>query len=207
MKKCFQIGCGIVVMIVLFFNATGAFASESCRAYTDEQRGILELSYRFGEDIGLGYTLAAIAQNESFYGKYVTRINPRDVNRRYLRQTVVPAGSYGITHILLSTAILLDGGDPTNTNDVLKALQYTTLRLQKNDDEALFYSYRKLQEVKRYYFGKGAPRTTADWHKMWAGYNSYRVHDGKIYADRIAKIVSSFIRCKTLNPYKRKIPM
>ena len=204
MKIAIRVFCVVLVFIALFLNSCGVFAADDqkCREYSLEQKAVLETAYLFGRDIGYGYTLAAIAQQESFLGYAVIRINPYDKDKRYMHQAVRPAGSYGITHVLLTTAMQLDGMDPYNPNDSLHALQYLTRTLQNDDAAALLYTTRKLEEVRRHYFGTGRPLNSKEWHMIWGGYNSYK--DGKAYANSIAKIIKSFIRCKTMKPFDEK---
>lgn len=197
-KKITQITCGALALLILLANATESEAAQ-CRVYSEEQQEVLELAYSFGVGSGQSLTLAAIAQNESFLGKAVIRVNGLDVDPRYTEQAVVPAGSYGVMHILLSTAIILDGGDPYDNNDAVVGLSNTARSLQDDDGVAIMYALRKLDEVRRHYFGRGAPRSKEDWRLLWGGYNSYNRVSGDAYADRISTIVESFQRCRTFS--------
>lgn len=98
----------IVIMVVLLTVSwcTRAEAHEPCREFTDEQQWLLDAAYAMGEPHGWGYTLAAMTWQESFLGDRVYREKLDDGDY----------GSYGVTHVQLSTAIEILGWEHTDNN-------------------------------------------------------------------------------------------
>lgn len=142
--------------------------SSECQTFTEQQSRVLQLSYVIGEPEDLGYTLAAIAMQESFVGRYVVRINPKDGK----------SGSYGITHVLLETAMWLEG-----EKSIWKAKQDIVPKLLTDDVYSLRLSIKKLKS----YSG-------TDWKGMVKAYNG----SGKMadkYLDKIIKHVKMLKQC------------
>lgn len=90
-----------LVMVLALMAFENVKASEQCEGFTDEQRYYLWMAKAIGDEHDLGHTLAAIVWRESFVGQFVVKINESDGDY----------GSYGITHMMLSTAMSLLGYD------------------------------------------------------------------------------------------------
>lgn len=161
-------------------------SAEECRDYTVEQRKILDLAYSVGYDYDLGVTLAAISKQESFVGSYVIRDNPNDYSVHYDaegRETKI-RGSYGITHILLSTAMWLEEED-----SLWGARGKIASKLMTDDVYALRMAIKKLESVKR---------EGQTWREMVARYNGSGIM-ARQYAEKIASHVNEFKRCEVFN--------
>ena len=88
-----------LLLIAIFLLATPTWAEDCDISFTPEQNALLHLAHAVGEPHDLGYTLAALTWKESFVGAHIVRINPSDGKH----------GSYGVTHILLTTAMWMTG--------------------------------------------------------------------------------------------------
>lgn len=169
-----------IILVVLWFMSLLAFSEElECRTYTYEQEQTLQLAYQFGLEEDLGLTLAAIVQQESFVGPYIVRSNPRDysVDKKTGKRIY---SSLGITHVLLGTAMWLEG----ETNE-WRARDYIATRLVRDDEYALEMALRKLKSVQ----GKAK-----NWRHLVSMYNGAGPAAEK-YAKNIAKHVKQFRKC------------
>jgi hypothetical protein len=150
---------------LVFISAT---VQASCPAFTEEQSYLIHKAYHVGYQHDMGYTLAAITIQESFVGEYVVRVNNKDGKH----------GSYGVTHILLSTAMWLEGYDSS-----WRAKAKLVPKLIGNDEYALETAVRKLQTVRK--------RT---WWATWRSYNGGGKKADQ-YAGRISKHVKMLREC------------
>lgn len=156
-----------LLLVWLMFVNQHTHASE-CN-FTVEQDRLLHLAASYGEAFDYRKTLPAIVMQESFVWKYVIRVNPSDGN----------LGSYGITHILLDTAMWLEGIDSR-----WDALDVLTERLIKDDIYALQLAVRKLDSVHK-----------GDWMNTWSAYNG----GSRKYAESIRDNIRLLERCGYFN--------
>lgn len=119
-------------------------ASTQC-SFTVEQDRLLKLSSSYGSAFDYTKTLPAIVMQESFVGKHIVKVNPSD--GKY--------GSYGITHILLSTAMWLEDEDSRWT-----ALEKIAPKLINDDLYALQLAVKKLDSVHQ-----------GNWLQTYSDYN------------------------------------
>lgn len=117
-------------MIPVFLAAyvSNAKAGE-CPTFTHEQEWLLHAAYEMGKPHDWGYTLAAITWQESFLGRRVVRVNPRDGDY----------GSYGVTHVQATTAVWMAGLEQTPENNAAMADM-----LRKNDLAAMEFALNYL---------------------------------------------------------------
>ena len=139
--------------------------------FTVEQDRLLHLAASYGDSFNYRKTLPAIVMQESFVWKHVVRINPTDGK----------LGSYGITHILLDTAMWLEGVDSR-----WEALDRLTERLIKDDLYALQLAVKKLDSVH-------------DPKKGWM--NTFSMYNGgsRKYAESIRNNIRLLERCGYFN--------
>lgn len=145
------------------------FAQGSCN-YTQEQSRLIKLAASYGLPYNYSKTLAAIVVNESFVGKYVVRINNKDM----------PYGSYGVTQVKLDTAMYL-----LDVKSSWYALQSVAPKLITDDVYALGLAVKKLESIKHIDNG--------NWRKLWANYNGGK---HKItYSNNIVKTIIKLDKC------------
>lgn len=100
----------VVLFILLMVSyCSDADAHEPCPDFTDEQRYLLDMAHIIGKSHDWGYTLAAITYQESFWGDEVRLSNVNDGDY----------GSYGPTHVQISTALWLLGWEDTEERRAL----------------------------------------------------------------------------------------
>lgn len=157
----------IIITFILMFGFMSANAVE-CRKFTHEQLTLVYKAYAYGKDSGYGLSLSAISIHESMIGQHIIRINPKDGNGQ---------GSYGITHILLSTAMWLTG-----EKSKWAAKDWLVMDLITNDDFALDLALRKLKMVE-----------TDSWMETINRYNGNSPNHA--YAKKIAKNVKMLRQC------------
>lgn len=155
MKKAF---------LIAFTSVLSVSAIASNCNYTDEQSTLIKKAASYGSAFGYRKTLAAIVVQESFVGKYVIRINPKDGKH----------GSYGITHILLDTAMWLEG-----VESVWKAKDSIAELLIKDDLYALGLAVKKLDSVHK-----------GNWMKTWSAYNGGSYKYAVNIRDNVRKLES-----------------
>lgn len=131
---------------------------------TKEQSRLIAKASSYGSAFGYEKTLAAIVMQESFVGSYVVRVNPKDGSH----------GSYGITHILLDTAMWLEGIESS-----WKAKSYIVPKLIKDDLYALGLAVRKLDSIHQ-----------GDWIETWSAYNGGSYKYAISIRDNIRKLES-----------------
>lgn len=126
----------LIILILLLPTLTFA----SCPKFTDEQERVMQMAYVTGYMYDRGYTLAAIAWKESFIGKYIIRTNTKDG----------AYGSWGVTHIQLTTAMeYLEEDSSYEARSILAPL------ILNNDAFALDLSMQYLLKYKdRGWFGQ-----------------------------------------------------
>lgn len=151
--------------VIGVYLSASSYASEC--SFTVEQDRLLHLASSYGEPHDYRKTLPAIVMQESFVGKYIVRINPKDGKM----------GSYGITHVLLSTAMWLTG----ETNR-WKAKDELVERLIKDDVFSLHLAVKKLDSVR-----------SDSWMNTWRNYNS--TSGGDTYANKIRNNIRLLERC------------
>lgn len=156
-----------IYSLLLLMLGANAQARE-CPEFTFEQEYLLHLAYVEGYHYDLGYTLASIVWQESFVGEHIIRINNRDGD----------LGSYGVTHVQLSTAMYLLGYDNS-----WEARAELAPRLIKDD----LYSIRLGLSYLRKHEGKG-------WTGMIARYNG-RGQMAQRYAESVVEKVRVLEDC------------
>jgi len=172
-----------IVALMLAMVTTFSFAKETeCRVYTPEQENILKLAYEVGYSEDLGLTLAAIVKQESFVGPYIVRDNPNDysTHEREDGSECKIRGSYGVTHILLTTGAWLEG----ETN-LWRARDTIARKLVTDDHYAIQLALKKLKSVQK---------KDQAWRSLVARYNGAGPA-ARAYAEEIAGHVREFQRC------------
>lgn len=137
----------LLFIFVLYSQIANA---EKCdeNKFTPEQWAILYSAYEVGSKDDLGYTLAAIIQQESFVGHRVIRLSPQDGVR----------GSYGVSHMQITTAMELLG--VTNHWEAMADLAPYLIR---DDAFAIQLAYVYLHKLHKLFKG--------NWQKTIRGYN------------------------------------
>lgn len=173
-----------IFILIFCFSQANAIETE-CPVYTQEQEDALKLAYSVGYEDDLGLTLAAIVVQESFVGPYIIRENPNDYSTHTRKDgsTFTIRGSYGLSHILLSTGMWLE-----NYTSVWKARGELVPRLVEDDEYALKVALKKLHSVRK---------PDQDWRTLVARYNGSGKAARK-YADNIAKHVTMFKKCSSV---------
>jgi hypothetical protein len=143
-----------------------AYAFQDCEL-TPEQQSVLHFSYSYGEPHNVGYTLAAIAMQESDLGRYLINISD-------------PSG--GVWHLTVDKAVNKLGWEhtPFNYNRAIQLLV----------DDIHFAADIALDTVlwwHNYHDG--------DWFKTWSGYNGGFKGNPK-YAHQIAEHIKTIKECK-----------
>jgi hypothetical protein len=155
-----------ILPLVLIFNIAYA---ECDFSFTPEQNSLLHLAYAVGQPHDLGYTMAAITWKESFVGRHIIRINPNDGKN----------GSYGVTHILLDTAMWMLDIDST-----WEAKAELAPRLMRDDIFTLHLSLKYLLRFNH-----------LPWRKQVERYNG-QGDLARSYADDVTKRVNLLLKCK-----------
>ena len=166
-----QIIFSIIATIAFVVILAEPVKASQCRSMTVEQERAVQLAYIVGLPEDLGYTLAAITIQESFVGEYIVKAFPEDA--KY--------GSYGLTHITLTTAMWLEGEE-----NIWRAKQDILPRLLTDDLYALKMSLRKLNS----YRGDS-------WAGMVKSYNG-RGEKAEKYLQSIVKHVKMLKTCMNL---------
>jgi hypothetical protein len=147
----------------LFVYSSVALSSE-CN-FTVAQDRLIKLSASYGDAFNYRKTLPAIVMQESFVGRYVVKINPNDGK----------LGSYGITHILLETAMWREGVDSR-----WEALDKIAPKLLNDDLYALKLAVKKLDSVHK-----------GNWMNTWSAFNG----GSRKYAENIRNNIRLLERC------------
>ena len=150
---------------ILTLSVSKSFALQTECNFTEEQSRLINKAASYGSAFGYKKTLAAIVVKESFVGKYVVKINPKDGRM----------GSYGITHILLDTAMYLEG-----VSNKWYAKDVIVEELITNDLYALGLAVKKLDSVNR-----------GNWMQTWSKYNGGSTK----YANSIKNNIRKLERC------------
>jgi hypothetical protein len=153
---------------ILFLLLSSSAYGFKCPNHTPDQSYLVSKAYYTGLPHDMGYTLAAIVVQESFVGRHIVRVNNKD--GKY--------GSYGITHILLSTAMWLEG-----YTNAWEAKAELVPKLVGNDEYALELALKKLQSVNH-----------DTWLEKWASFNGSGLQSRK-YAGKISKHIKMLKRC------------
>lgn len=134
---------------------------------SDSQVGVIVKAYHLGEPDGYGYTLAAIAWQESLAG--VVKVNAFDP-------------SFGIFHINLTTASKREGITSNFSKNMLA---------QRLIDDDSYNAYHAMQELD---FWKAQHK--GNWRKMWASYNGgWNWKKAGSYAEAIATKIKIIRKC------------
>ena len=170
---------------LLLLVSTCGLATGKCETkFTKEQEKILRMAYEVGKPHDLGWSVAAITWQEGFVGKYIVRLNPKDGKE----------GSYGVTHILLTTAMSV-----TKEKNVWRAKAEIVPKLMNHDKYAITMSKDILAEAQ--------PRFK-DYKKLWAYYNggdkNYTSPQAVEYSDKIGNKVKYLQQCFNMNPKRGK---
>ena len=149
--------------------------AESCYNWTHEQSWLVHAAYAIGKPVDYGHTLAAIVIQESFVDDLVVRANPND--GRF--------GSYGVTHILLTTAMFMEG-EVSSWQAKAKLLP----NLINNDVETIKRSLN--------YIGWIETSFRTNWFDTVAKYNG-QGSMAKAYANSIVSIVKNLQDCRVFD--------
>lgn len=162
---------GFILTILYIALLAEPLHASQCRSMTVEQERAVQMAYVVGSPVDLGYTLAAITIQESFVGDYIVKANPKDGEH----------GSYGLTHVLLSTAMWLEGEE-----SIWKAKQDILPKLLTDDLYAFKMSLMKLNTYKG-----------DDWKGRVKAYNGRGALAEKYYKN-IVKHVKMLKNCMNL---------
>lgn len=161
----------VILLLVALFTYHQVIALESnCPRHTPEQESIIYNAYYSGLPYNLGYTLAAIAWQESFVWKYVVKVNPKDGEY----------GSYGVTHVTLEYAM-----EVFQYSSPWKAKQDLVPMMINSDNFTFNLSLKKLM---RY--------NSLKWRAMVKRYNGTGEAAEK-YADSVSEKVKLLKQCYT----------
>lgn len=147
-------------------------AQGSCPVLTESQEEVLHRSYTLGSDVDLGWTLAAIAYQESSAGKFLVNVE---------------GPAFGVHQVLLKSASRRM--DMTSTWDKNRLAQ----RLMEDHDLSASLAIEELQFWQRLH----GNNWTLVWASYYSGYN-YRYKPGQDYAKKIASHIKTFKRCNIL---------
>lgn len=163
-----KLKCILVVMTVLIqANKAQAGLCDELYRMSNNQLNTLIQSYKYGKKYGLGYTLAAIAWQESQAGLYPVNISDP---------------SFGVHHILLTTA--MKRGKVRNTSFHRNMLASELL----NHDVSASYAIKELKYWKRYHKG--------NWKRIWASYNAgHNFKNGLKYSQQIEEKIQKIKTC------------
>lgn len=172
------------ILLTLSFNSyaqnqTNKKHINLCTKYhfDDGQLNVLKLSYLYGKPFDLGYTLAAIAWQESVAGKYLINVNDP---------------SFGVYHILISTAASRAKVRGLNKN----LLAYN---LMMNQKLAAAFAIKELL-----YWKTSLKRKEATYSNIWAAYNAgwhYNGRQGQRYSSNIQEKVRWMQKCFHFKSY------
>lgn len=167
----------VVVLMVLISSQANA-SWNGCRL-SESQRSVLEFSYSYGSEFGIGMTLAAIAMQESRLG---------DVNVNIQDPSASPF------HITLDKYLRYRGWPDTNYNrnraahnlitDIYSGAHLAT--------EEVLYWYNRHSNV------SGHER----WRRTWASYNAgnrWNGSQGQTYATSITNNIRHIRECGWIN--------
>lgn len=158
------------VVIYVFFYAAVSKATV-CPTFTVEQEILLRKAHAIGQHDDWGYTLAAITWRESIVGDLIVRVNGQDGN----------AGSYGVAHMQVTTAMYLLGID-----NIWEAKATLIPKMINNDRFALELSLTYL--LRHEHLG---------WRGMIARYNG-RGEAAQLYAEDVAAKALTIQQCLKL---------
>ena len=156
-----------LVLLVLLPSLAIADKCDSLYTMSDLQLKTLAHSYQYGLEYDMGYSLAAIAWQESNAGKYPVNVNDP---------------SFGVHHILLNNAMKRSKTKNTAFNRNLMAASLL------NPSTSAKFAIKELQYWHKYWKG--------NWIKIWASYNaghSYKI--GLSYAYKIKEKVALIKNC------------
>jgi hypothetical protein len=159
-------------------NVDNGFDCNDIKNMTMKQKVVLYKAYYFGLEDDLGYSLAAIAWQESEAGKIL--VNAFDP-------------SFGIYHTLLSSAAVRESKqDATNYEKNIIA--------QELIDSQQFASKHAIAEMK-YWLSKH----NGNYMKAWASYNAgHKMENGKSYASSISSKIGTLKKCLLIQPIRLK---
>lgn len=169
----------IVLSFMLLFVIGTAHAgtaksqSSMCKNnnFDSQQINILKKSFMYGKPFDLGYTLAAIAWQESIAGKYLINVNDP---------------SFGVYHILISSA--------ANRSNI-KGLEVNRLAMALIRDQRLSASFA----IKELLFWQGVLKPKdKDWSNVWAAYNggyNYKSSQAQTYSKNISRKIKWLKTC------------
>lgn len=176
-----------IVILLLLASAVLAYNNKLLTVLgklTPLQKIVVVKAYQDGSRYDLGYTLAAIAWEESVLGKY--KINLQD-GRRYRFN-----GSYGVYHNLLKT--VCDRKHIRTYHGANKVAQKLTSDINYASNEAI----TELLFWNKYWGDKGVKRKWSHIIASYnAGYKSINSTLGRRYRDRILdkiKVLKIYVR-------------
>lgn len=170
------------VLALLTFSSQ----ADMCYKLDNDQRKVLVSAYEKGRDHDLGYTMMAIAWNESSAGKYRVNLESHD---------------FGVMQNSLKTA-----SARTDTKGYFNKMRLIE-DLIKNDELSMSLALEELL----YWRGK-----TGTWRNMVSAYNNgWAYSKGHVYLTKIIRHVKMFQRClgglvnkiEYLHKLNKKYPM
>lgn len=172
MAKPFTTLLGIPLLLTSVITVTGTPVDEQFSRLTQEQKSILVQAYQLGAPYDLGYTLAAIAWQESFVGDRIVPINLQDP-------------SAGLWHKNIYNALAEHPETPQNGLQI-------NMMAQKLINDMEFAASIAIADLEHW-----KVRRNGDWEDIWASYNAgkyYRSEQGRNYARAIHQKVRALTR-------------
>lgn len=147
------------------------YSEDECHLAPD-QLAVVQYSYWYGKEWDVGYTLAAIAIQESNAGRWP--VNLQDPS----------AGFYHVT-----------------LDKVIAALDWEDTKFNRNRAAGLLVNdpaFSASLAVKELLFWRD--RNSGDWYEVWASYHKggrgMSNHNGRLYANKIRGIIQKIKMCK-----------
>lgn len=179
-------------LLIILFLVLGLYANDVDKYYKQlqhlsiEQKEVMLMSYMHGIKYDLGYTLAAIAWNESNFGKF--KMNTKDGDN--LKYT----GSYGVYHLLLNSIM---GNE--NNKSYWHASRIAE-KLYSDDNYCASKAIEQLLYWKRYWKHKNVNMVYSHMVGSYnTGYNSIKYSSGKKYAKTVLSRVKAIKRYFKVN--------
>jgi len=162
----------IPLFLTSVITVTGTPVDEQFSRLTQEQKSILVRAYELGAPYDLGYTLAAIAWQESFVGDRIVPINLQDP-------------SAGLWHKNIYNALAEHPETPQNGLQI-------NMMAQKLINDMEFAASIAISDLEHW-----KVRRNGRWPDVWASYNAgkyYRSSQGRNYAKAIHQKVTALER-------------
>ncbi|RMF06567.1 MAG: hypothetical protein D6762_09205 [Candidatus Neomarinimicrobiota bacterium] len=159
----------IPLFLTSVISVTGTPVDEQFSRLTDEQKQILIRAYELGAPYDLGYTLAAIAWQESFVGDRIVPINLQDP-------------SAGLWHKNIYNALAEHPETPQNGLQV-------NMMAQKLIHDMEFAASLAISDLEHWKI-----RRNGNWMDIWASYNAgryYKSSQARAYARSIYRKIQA----------------